>query len=276
MNIFLLSLSRVSREFFDAIDTIHHVSLILLWRFQGPKWLCFRWRFLVSSDVVISDDSMRQRWLFSLLISFVNRELACVVDSVRQPWLSFKHDFSFYSDSVFADYFWISTGIVCLTIPCVKQESIFAIGFTRRREFFDGVDFIRQLPLIFQWRFQGLQWLCFRWRFLVSVDAVSLAIPWVNDDPVLSFDFVPQPWISMRCRFHPSAVTQFERWFLILQWLSFRCRFLDQHWHSVFEDSMHQTWIYFCFRFLAVVVNSLTLSTPYVSCFSYYSGDFRV
>jgi len=132
MNLFLLSLSRVSCEFFDAIDSIRQLSLILLWRFQGPQWLCFRWRFLVSSDVVISDDSMRQRWLFFLLISFVNHELACVVDSVRQPWLSFKHDFSFYSDSVFTDYFWISTGVVCLTIPCVNQESIFAIGFTRR------------------------------------------------------------------------------------------------------------------------------------------------
>jgi hypothetical protein len=132
MNLFLLSLSRVSREFFDAIDSIRQLSLILLWRFQGPQWLCFRWRFLVSSDAVSSDDAMRQRWLFYLLISFVNRELACVVDFVRQPWLSFKHDFSFYSDSVFADNFWISTGIVCLTIPCAKHESIFAIGFSRQ------------------------------------------------------------------------------------------------------------------------------------------------
>jgi len=104
----------------------------------------------------------------------------------------------------------------------------------------------------------------------------SLAIPWVNDDPVLSFDFVRQPWIRMRCPFHPSAVNQFQRWFLVLQWLSFHCRFLDQHWHSVFDDSMRQTWIYFCYRFLASVVNSLTLSTPYVSCQWYYSGDFKV
>jgi hypothetical protein len=44
----------------------------------------------------------------------------------------------------------------------------------------------------------------------------------------------------------------------------------------VFDDSMRQTWIYFCYRFLAAVVNSLTLSTPHVSCHSYFSGDFRV
>jgi hypothetical protein len=112
--------------------------------------------------------------------------------------------------------------------------------------------------------------------FSSVVTQFSLAIPCVNDDSLFSFDFVRQPWISMRCRFQPSAVTQFERWFLVLQGLRFRCRFLDQHWHSVFDDSMRQTWIYFCYRFLASLVNSLTLSTPYVSCHSYYSGDFMV
>jgi hypothetical protein len=191
--------------------------------------------------------------LFSQLISFINRELACAVDFVRQPLLSFKHDFSFYSNSIFADNFWISTGIVCLTIPCVKHESIFAIGFSRR------------------------SWILWRYQLHTSASAhITVAIPWVNCDPVFSFDFVRQPWISMHCRFHPSAVTQFQIWFLVLQWLSYRWRFLDQHWHCVFDDSMCQTWIYFCYWFLESVVNSLTLSTPYVSCHSYYSGDFRV
>jgi hypothetical protein len=202
--------------------------------------------------------------LFSLLILFVNRELACAVDSIRQPWLSFKDDFSFYSDKVFADNFWTSTGIVCLMIPCAKDESIFAIGLRVARLFFDAVDTIRQLPLIFQLRFQGVQGLCFSWRFLVSSDSI------------FTHNFMRQPWISMHCRFHPSGVTQFQRWFLFLQWLSFRWWFLDQHWHSVFDDSIRQTWIYFCYRFHASLVNSLTLSTPYVSCHSYFNGDFKV
>jgi hypothetical protein len=51
---------------------------------------------------------------------------------------------------------------------------------------------------------------------------------------------------------------------------------MDQHWHSVFDDSKRQTWIYFCYRFYASLVKSLTLSTPYVSCQSYFSGDFKV
>ena len=154
--------------------------------------------------------------LFCLLISFVNRELVCAVDSIRQPWLSFKDDFSFYSDSVFADDFWISTGIVCLTIPCVKHESIFAIVSSLPREFFDTVDSIRQLSLIFQWWFQGLQWLCFSWWFLVSSDAFftndfirqltlfSILISFVNRELVCAVHSIRQPWFN------------FQRWFLVL------------------------------------------------------------
>jgi hypothetical protein len=67
------------------------------------------------------------------MISFVNRELVFVVHSLSVSHDSiFKDDFSFYSDAVFSDDLWISTGIVCLTIPCLKDESIFAIGFMRR------------------------------------------------------------------------------------------------------------------------------------------------
>jgi hypothetical protein len=86
----------------------------------------------------------------------------------------------------------------------------------------------------------------------------------VNRELVFAVDSIHQPWLS------------FQRWFLVLQWLSFCWRFMDQHWHSVFDDSMHQTWIYFCYRFYASLVNSLTLSSPYVSCHSYFSGDFKV
>jgi hypothetical protein len=66
------------------------------------------------------------------MISLVNRELVFAVDSSVSFDSIFKDDFSFYSDSVFADDLWISTGIGCLTIPCVKHESIFAIGFMQR------------------------------------------------------------------------------------------------------------------------------------------------
>ena len=92
----------------------------------------------------------------------------------------------------------------------------------------------------------------------------SLMISFVNRELVFAVDSIRQPWLN------------FQRWFLVLQWLSFRWRFMDQHWHSVFDDSMRQTWIYFCYRFYAWLVNSLKLSTPHVSCYSYFNGDFKV
>jgi hypothetical protein len=38
-----------------------------------------------------------------------------------------------------------------------------------------------------------------------------MTIPCVNDDSVFSIDFIRQQWISMCCRFHPSALTQFSK-----------------------------------------------------------------
>jgi hypothetical protein len=73
------------------------------------------------------------------------------------------------------------------------------------------IDYTRQLSLRFHLWFQGLQWLCFRWRFMVRSDTVSRAIPCVNDDSVFSIDFMHQSWISVRCRFHQSLTTQFSK-----------------------------------------------------------------
>jgi hypothetical protein len=136
MNLFLLSVLCVARDFLDTADSISQLSLILQWRFQGHQSLFFRWRFLVGWDAVFTDDSTRQRWLCFLYwfhSSTVNK-YALSITSVSRDSI-FKDDFSFYSDSVFDDDLWISTGIVCLRIPCVKHESIFAIGFMRRSWF---------------------------------------------------------------------------------------------------------------------------------------------
>jgi hypothetical protein len=56
----------------------------------------------------------------------------------------------------------------------------------------------------------------------------------------------------------------------------FRCWFVDQPWHSVFDNSMHQPWLYFCYRFNASVMNSLTVSITYVGCHSVFIDDFKV
>jgi len=58
--------------------------------------------------------------------------------------------------------------------------------------------------------------------------------------------------------------------------LSFCRRFMDQLWLSVFYNSMSRTWLYFCNRFDASFVNSVTLSIPFGSCHSVFIDDFKV
>jgi hypothetical protein len=84
------------------------------------------------------------------------------------------------------------------------------------REFIDAVDYIRQLSLSIHWRFQGLQCLCFRWRFM------------------------------------------------------------NQTSNNIFDDSIPRPWVYFCYRFDALVMNSLTLSITYVDCHSIFIDDYKV
>jgi hypothetical protein len=61
-----------------------------------------------------------------------------------------------------------------------------------------------------------------------------------------------------------------------LQWLCFRWLFMDQPSHGVFDNSMREPWLYFCNRFDALVLNSLTLSIPYGSFHSVFIDDFKV
>ena len=67
------------------------------------------------------------------------------------------------------------------------------------------------------------------------------------------------------------------RWrFQGLQILSFCRRFMEQPLDSVFYNSMRRPWLYFCFPFDALVVNSLTLSIPCCTCHSVFIDDFKV
>jgi len=55
--------------------------------------------------------------------------------------------------------------------------------------------------------------------------------------------------------------------------------FADDLWiinDSVFDISMRQPWLYFCYRFDASVLNSLTLSITYIGYHSVLIGDFKV
>jgi len=215
--------------------------------------------------------------LFSLLISSVNRELVFAVNSIHHPWLNFQrwflvlqwlsfrwrfmdqHWHSVFDNSMpqtwiyFFHRFYASL-VNCLTLstPYVSCHSYFSGDFKVTNHFF-SLTISGRLGRSLQWRFHAS-----------TMTLFSLMISFVNRELVFAVHSIRQPWLN------------FRRLFLVLQWLSFHSRFMDQHWHSVFDDSMSQTWIFFFYRFYASLVNSLTMSTPYISCHSYFSGDFKV
>jgi len=51
---------------------------------------------------------------------------------------------------------------------------------------------------------------------------------------------------------------------------------MNQLWHSVFDNSMCQSWLYFFYWFDVSIVNSLTLSITYVCYYSVFIDNFKV
>jgi len=133
MLLFSIMISFVNRELVFAVDSISHPWFNFQRWFLVLEWLSFRWRFMYKHWHCVFDDSMRHTWIY-----FCYRFYESLVNSLMQstPYVSchsyFSGDLKVYSDSVFDDDLCISSGIVCLTIPCVTHESIFAIGFMRR------------------------------------------------------------------------------------------------------------------------------------------------
>ena len=90
-------------------------------------------------------------------------------------------------------------------------------------------------------------------------------------------------WILYLYRECNDAVEYIRQLSLSIKWqydclerLSSRWRIMDLHWHSIFDNSMHQRWLHFCYQFDTSVVKSLTLSIPYVSCHSVFIDDSKV
>jgi hypothetical protein len=102
-------------------------------------------------------------------------------------------------------------------------------------------------------------------QFQASTMTLFLLLIWcVGREFIDAVDFTRQLSLSFQWRFQG------------LQGLRFHWRFMDKPWHSVLDNSMHKLWLYFCNWFDASVVNSLTLSIPYVSCHSIFSDNFKV
>jgi hypothetical protein len=195
MNLFLLSICCVGR----AVDSTHELSLRFQLWFQGLQRLCFRWRFLFRRKVV------------SLAIPSVNDDSIFSVDFIRQSWISVRCRFHHSAATQFSKMISRSTVTqFSVTISglafaqCVSHFHVSAMNLFLLSICCVGraVDSTRELSLRFQLWFQGLQRLCFRWRFLFRRDVVSLAIPSVNDDSLFYIDFMRQSWVSVRCRFH--------------------------------------------------------------------------
>ena len=132
MTLFLLSIGCVVLELSDAVDSIHRLSLSIYWRFQVWQGLCFRWRFMHQQWHSISDNSMRQPWLY-FFYRFMRRSWI--------NWLCWLHMSALTQYSlmisrsivtVFTADLWISRDIAFLTIPCIGHDSIFAIDWMCR------------------------------------------------------------------------------------------------------------------------------------------------
>jgi len=154
---------------------------------------------------------------------------------MRQSWISVRCRFHQSTTAQFSKMISRSTVTqfsvtICGSafVECVSHFHVLAMNLFLRSICCVGraVDSTRELSLKFQLWFQGLQWLCFHWRFLFRRDVVSLAIPSVNDDStslliscvnrelVFVFDSISQPRLN------------FQRWFPVLQWLIFGDDFL--------------------------------------------------
>jgi len=133
--------------------------------------------------------------LFSLLISCVNHELVFVVDSISQPRLNFQR--------WFLDEHWQSV----FDNSILNHQYIFAIDMMRRSCCRFHTSAVTKISVVISRSAATM----FSLTIFVRSDAVSVAIPCINDDSVFFIDFMRESWINVRCRFHQSAATQLSK-----------------------------------------------------------------
>jgi hypothetical protein len=190
-------MSCVGREFIDTVDFVRQLSLSFQWWFLGLKSFSFRSRFLVSSDVVTSNDPNDS--VFS-------------VDFMRQLWICFCC--LLHASSVTQQQF---------TIPCVIHDSNFAIKSMCRPWLYfcypfhawEGNYLTSSLPYgschsVSIDDFKVYRDSVFTDDLWISSDKAFLPIPCVNHDFIFANDLMCRSWIQWRCLFHTSAVTQFS------------------------------------------------------------------
>jgi hypothetical protein len=162
-------------------------------------------------------------------------------NSMHQPWLNFCYRFD-------------ASVVISLTlsIPCGSCHSVFIDDF---KVYSDSV-FADDL-----------------WK---SSDIAFFTIPCISHDSIFPIDLKRRSWIHWRCQFHAVVSLRIHWRFQGLLLLCFGLRFMDQPWHSVFDNAMRRPWLYFCYRFDTLIMNSWMLSIPCGSCHSVFIDDFKV
>jgi len=151
-----------------------------------------------------------------------------------------------------------------LSIPCGSCHSVFIDDF---KVYCHSV-FIEDFKVYSYSILAGDLW--------IGRDIAFLTIPCVGHDSIFAIDLMRRSWIHSRWWFYAVAVTQYSLTISRSTLLSYGRRYMDQAWQSVFYNSMRQPQLYFCYRFDASVVNSVTLSIPFGSCHSVFIDDFKV
>jgi len=262
--------------------------LVFIDDFKVYIYSFFRRRFMDQPWHSVFDNSMSLPWLY-----FCNRFDVSVVNSLTLSityvgyHLVFIDDFKVYSYSIFTGNLRISRDIAFLTIPYVSHDSIFAINLMHRSLIEWCCRFHTLAVTQFSVMISSSTWTLF--SLTIYGSAVTYHFLQFPASPLTLFFL--SIW-CVGCEFM-DVVDYIRRLSLSIHWrfqglklLCFHRRFLDQQWHSVFDNSMHQPWLYLCYRFDALVVNSLTLSIPYdtyhfvfiddimVYNYSVFAGDF--
>jgi hypothetical protein len=278
MTLFLLSIWCVDSEFINIVHSLRQLSVSIHWWFQGLQGRCIHWRFMDQQwHGVFWEFHASSMTLFLLSIWCVHCEFIDAIDSIVYCHLVFSDDFNVYRYSDFADDLWISSDMAFFSIPCVSHDSIFAINLRRRSWIYwccrldmsaitqYSLTITRSTVSLISLTIYGSDVKYHFWWFYSSPISLFLLSIWCIGREIIDVvDYIRRLSLNIHWRLQG------------LQWLCFRWRFKDQQWHSVFYNSMHRPWLYFCYRYDASIVNSLTLSIPYVSCQSVFIDDFKV
>jgi len=240
------------------------LSLSIGWWFHGLQWLYFRWRFVDPSWHSVFDNYMRQPWLY-----FCYRFHTSVV--THHSLTITRSTVTLFSLMIYRLAVTLRFWQFLASVMTLFLLLIWCVG----SEFSDAVNSICQLSLSIHWRFQGLQWPSFRWRFMDQPSNSFLTIPCTNHEFIFAVNLMPLSWIHWRCRLHTSVVTHY----LLMISRSTVTVFADDLWiichiafltipfvshESIFAiDSMCRSWNHLRCRLHASAVTHRSLTIDY-------------